>query len=52
MEPIGLTVGLVGLSNSCLEGLDKVQSYFSFGTDSHILNTRFKAAKSRFKQWG
>ncbi|WJG35629.1 prion-inhibition and propagation-domain-containing protein, partial [Fusarium oxysporum Fo47] len=36
----------------CVEALDKIQSYRTFGTDSHVLNTRFKAARARFERWG
>ncbi|KAH7230633.1 prion-inhibition and propagation, helo domain-containing protein [Fusarium redolens] len=55
MEPAGLVIGVAGLAglfNSCLEAVDKVQSYQTFGTDSHVLVTRFKAAKTRFERWG
>ncbi|RBA11145.1 hypothetical protein FPRO05_04318 [Fusarium proliferatum] len=55
MEPAGLVIGVAGLAglfNSCLEAVDKVQSYQTFGTDSHVLDTRFKAAKTRFERWG
>ncbi|KAH8742918.1 prion-inhibition and propagation-domain-containing protein, partial [Diaporthe sp. PMI_573] len=55
MEPVGLTVGVIGLAglfSSCLEAVDKVQTYRSFGSDSHVLDTRFKAAKVRLEKWG
>lgn len=55
METAGLVVGLAGLAglfNSCLESINKVQSYQTFGTDSHVLDTGFKAAKARFGRWG
>ena len=55
MEPAGLVIGVAGLAglfNSCLEAVDKVQSYQTFGTDSHVLDTRFKVAKTRFERWG
>ena len=55
MESVGLVIGVVGfasLFSTCLEALDKVQSYSSPSTDSHILNTRFKATRARFEQWG
>ncbi|KAL6406009.1 hypothetical protein AUP68_10567 [Ilyonectria robusta] len=55
MEPVSFTVGVVGLAglfSSCLEAVDKVQTYLSFRTDSHVLDTRFKAAKVRFEKWG
>ena len=55
MDPASLTLSVVGLASlfsTCLEALDKVQSYSSFSTDSHVLNTRFKATRARFEQWG
>ncbi|KAM0188491.1 hypothetical protein ACHAPI_010598 [Fusarium lateritium] len=55
MDPAGLVIGVAGLAGlftSCLEALDKVQSYRTFGTDSHVLDTRFKAARARFERWG
>ncbi|EXL47750.1 hypothetical protein FOCG_11899 [Fusarium oxysporum f. sp. radicis-lycopersici 26381] len=55
MEPAGLAIGIAGVAglfNSCLEAVDIVQSYQTFRTDSHILNTRFKVAKTLFEQWG
>ncbi|RKK61956.1 hypothetical protein BFJ69_g17066 [Fusarium oxysporum] len=55
MESAGLVIGVAGLAglfNACLEAVDKVQSYQTFGTDSHVLDTRFKAAKTRFERWG
>ncbi|KAJ0132111.1 hypothetical protein HZ326_24798 [Fusarium oxysporum f. sp. albedinis] len=55
MESASLVIGLAGLAglfNACLEAVDKVQSYQTFGTDSHVLDTRFKAAKTRFERWG
>jgi hypothetical protein len=44
--------GLAGLFTSCLEAVNIVQSYQTFRTDSHVLNTRFKVAKALFEQWG
>ncbi|KAK2666285.1 NACHT nucleoside triphosphatase [Fusarium oxysporum f. sp. vasinfectum] len=55
METVGLVIGIAGLAGlftSCVEALDKIQSYRTFGTDSHVLNTRFKAARARFERWG
>ncbi|KAH7124619.1 prion-inhibition and propagation-domain-containing protein [Dactylonectria macrodidyma] len=55
MEPFGLAVGIAGLAglfSSCLEAVEKVQSYRSFGADSQVLDTQFKAEKLRFEQWG
>jgi hypothetical protein len=55
METASLVIGVAGLAglfNSCLEAVDKVQSYQTFGTDSHVLDTRFKVARARFERWG
>lgn len=52
MEVTGLIIGIAGLFSACLEAADRVQSYRSFGADSHILGTRFQAAKIVLEQWG
>ncbi|EGU82010.1 hypothetical protein FOXB_07476, partial [Fusarium oxysporum f. sp. conglutinans Fo5176] len=55
METTGLVIGVAGLAGlftSCLEAVNIVQSYWTFRTDSHTLNTRFKVAKTLFEQWG
>lgn len=55
MEAAGLAIGVIGLAglfSSCLETVEKAQSYFSFGVDSHVLDTRFKATKVRLEKWG
>ncbi|KAH7163707.1 hypothetical protein DER46DRAFT_604910 [Fusarium sp. MPI-SDFR-AT-0072] len=55
METTGLVIGVAGLAGlftSCLEAVNIVQSYQTFRTDSHTLNTRFKVAKTLFEQWG
>ncbi|KAK7213068.1 hypothetical protein V2G26_020246 [Clonostachys chloroleuca] len=55
METAGLVievVGLAGLFNSCLEALNKLQSYWTFEYDSRVLDTRFNATKARFERWG
>ncbi|KAM6513853.1 hypothetical protein FALCPG4_015060 [Fusarium falciforme] len=55
METAGLVIGVAGLAglfSSCLEAVDKVQSYQTFGADSHVLDTRFKLARARFERWG
>ncbi|KAK4077226.1 hypothetical protein Purlil1_12440 [Purpureocillium lilacinum] len=49
MEAAGLVIGVAGLAglfNSCLEAVDKVQSYQTFGADSHVLDTRLRLAAS------
>ncbi|CAI0650287.1 unnamed protein product, partial [Colletotrichum noveboracense] len=55
MEPVGLAVGIAGLAglfSTCLEVVEKVDSYKNFKHDSHSLNVQFQAEKRRFEQWG
>ncbi|WYZ36805.1 hypothetical protein EsH8_II_000311 [Colletotrichum jinshuiense] len=55
MEPAGLAagvLGLVGLFSSCLEIMEKVDSYRDFNQDSRSLSAQFDAEKIRFKRWG
>ncbi|GKT46154.1 heterokaryon incompatibility protein S [Colletotrichum spaethianum] len=55
MEPVGLAVGVLGLAglfSSCLEAVEKFDSYKNFGRDSRSLATQFDADKHRFEQWG
>lgn len=55
MEVTGLAVGVVGLAglfSVCLDSLSRVQSYRSSNTEVHVLDTRFRAARARFEQWG
>ncbi|GKT51786.1 uncharacterized protein ColSpa_11967 [Colletotrichum spaethianum] len=53
MEPVGLAVGIVGLAglfSSCLEAVEKFDSYKNFGRDSRSLATLFDTDKHRFEQ--
>lgn len=55
MEPIGLAVGVIGLAglfSTCLDAVDKIQTYRSFGTDSKDLQAQLTADRLRFEQWG
>ncbi|GKT61202.1 ankyrin repeat domain-containing protein 52 [Colletotrichum tofieldiae] len=55
MEPAGFAVGVVklaGLFSSCLEAIDKVQSYRSARADADVQDTIFNLARARFEQWG
>jgi hypothetical protein len=55
MEVTGLAVGvfgLAGLFSACLESLSRFQNYRESNTETHVLDTRFRAARARFEQWG
>ncbi|KAJ4004805.1 hypothetical protein NW752_009529 [Fusarium irregulare] len=55
MEAAGLAIGIVGIAglfNTCLDSLSRFQAYKSSTADSHILDTRFRAARARFEKWG
>ncbi|KAM0274359.1 hypothetical protein ACHAQH_007925 [Verticillium albo-atrum] len=55
MEPASFAVGLVGLAglfSSCLEAVERAQSYRSFASDSKGLDIQFGAAKVRLENWG
>ncbi|KAF5642273.1 ankyrin [Fusarium tjaetaba] len=55
MEVTGLAVGVVGLAglfSACLDSLSRFQNYRESNTDTHVSNTRFRAARARFEQWG
>ncbi|KAJ4129221.1 hypothetical protein NW768_007756 [Fusarium equiseti] len=55
MEAAGLAIGVIGIAglfNTCLDSLSRFQAYKSSTADSHILDTRFRAARARFEKWG
>ncbi|KAK2027923.1 hypothetical protein LX32DRAFT_640428 [Colletotrichum zoysiae] len=55
MEAVGLAVGVVGLAglfSTCLEAVQKFNSYKNFGRDSRFLASQFDADKHRFEEWG
>lgn len=55
MEVAGLAIGigsLVGLFSTCLEFVEKVDSYRDFGVDSRALFAKFEADKILFQKWG
>ncbi|KAG5764673.1 hypothetical protein H9Q72_007225 [Fusarium xylarioides] len=55
MEVTGLAVGVVGLAglfSVCLDSLSRFQTYRESNTETHVLDTRFRAARARFEQWG
>ncbi|KAF6805834.1 ankyrin repeat domain-containing protein 52 [Colletotrichum plurivorum] len=55
MEPVGLAVGVAGLAglfSTCLEAVQRVDSYKNYGRDSRFLAVQFDADKHRLEQWG
>ncbi|KAI1051111.1 hypothetical protein LB506_010823 [Fusarium annulatum] len=55
MEVTGLAVGVVGLAglfSVCLDSLSRFQTYRDSNSETHVLDTRFRAARARFEQWG
>ncbi|KAI1047929.1 hypothetical protein LB505_013225 [Fusarium chuoi] len=55
MEVTGLAVGVVGLAglfSVCLDSLSRFQTYREANSETHVLDTRFRAARARFEQWG
>ncbi|KAI6766040.1 hypothetical protein HG530_007110 [Fusarium avenaceum] len=55
MEVAGFAIGVIGIAglfNTCLDSLARFQSYRSANAESHLLDTRFRAARARFEQWG
>lgn len=55
MEPVGLSVGIIGLAglfSTCLNALEKFDSWKDFGRDSRSLAAQFRAHKLRLEQWG
>ena len=54
MEPIGFTIGVVGLTglfSVCLDVIDKVDSYKDYGVESRSIIAQFKADKHLFTKW-
>ncbi|KAI0804891.1 prion-inhibition and propagation-domain-containing protein [Xylaria sp. FL0064] len=55
MEPASLAVGiagLIGIFSTCLDIVERWDSYKDFGAEFGSLIARFKADKIRFRQWG
>ena len=55
MEPVGLAVGLVGLAglfSTCLDAVDRFDSWRNFADDSRLLQTLVEGQKLRLKRWG
>ncbi|KAJ5816934.1 hypothetical protein N7447_009167 [Penicillium robsamsonii] len=51
MEPVGI-LGLTGLFSSCLDVLERFNSWTDFSNESCSLAARCEANKLRFKIWG
>ncbi len=54
MEAAGVAlsaVGLFGLVSVCLDALDRVDTYRTFGPDAHLMSLCFEADKLRFRRW-
>ncbi|KAF5685747.1 ankyrin protein [Fusarium denticulatum] len=52
MEPVGLTVGLVSLFSTCMDVMQRIDSYRTAGRDSRQLNAQLKATMHLFERWG
>ncbi|KAJ8132125.1 hypothetical protein O1611_g1496 [Lasiodiplodia mahajangana] len=55
MEAIGLgvgVVGLVGLFSTCIDMVERWDSYKDFSLESGAIRARFFADRVRFRQWG
>ncbi|KAI1264016.1 hypothetical protein F5Y18DRAFT_392257 [Xylariaceae sp. FL1019] len=55
MEPVGLTVGIIGLAglfSTCLDVVERWDSYKDFGVESEALVARFEADRALFRRWG
>ncbi|KAJ6083040.1 hypothetical protein N7467_007175 [Penicillium canescens] len=55
MEPAGLALGILGLAglfNTCLDVLNKFDSWSDYGSESRSLTARFKAHKLQLEKWG
>ncbi|RFN47816.1 hypothetical protein FIE12Z_7944 [Fusarium flagelliforme] len=55
MEPVGLAVGIVGLAglfSTCLDALQKLDSYKTASRDSRQLDAQLSATIHLFERWG
>ncbi|KAJ5787905.1 hypothetical protein N7457_002895 [Penicillium paradoxum] len=55
MEPAGLAIGILGIAglfNTCLDLVDKFESWKDFENESHSLDTQFETHKIRLERWG
>lgn len=55
MEPIGFTIGVVGLASvfgATVDAFGQIKAARSFGRDYEILSTRYDIRRARLLQWG
>ncbi|EXL70875.1 hypothetical protein FOPG_13306 [Fusarium oxysporum f. sp. conglutinans race 2 54008] len=52
MEPVGLAVGLVGLFSTCMDVVQRFDSYRTAGRDSRQLDAQLNATMHLFEKWG
>ncbi|PNP86531.1 hypothetical protein FNYG_00233 [Fusarium nygamai] len=52
MEPVGLAVGLVSLFSTCMDVMQRVDSYRTAGRDSRQLDAQLNATMHLFERWG
>lgn len=55
MEPVGLAVGVLGLAglfSSCLDVVERFDSWRSFADESRLLGALFEGERLRLKRWG
>ena len=55
MEPVGLAVGVLsvaGLFSSCLDAVQRVESWRNFADDSRLLGARWGDERLHLKTWG
>ncbi|KAF5247348.1 hypothetical protein FANTH_6439 [Fusarium anthophilum] len=52
MEPVGLAVGLVGLFSTCMDVMQRVDSYRTAGRDLRQLDAQLNATVHLFERWG
>ncbi|KAL2811884.1 prion-inhibition and propagation, helo domain-containing protein [Aspergillus granulosus] len=55
MEPAGLAVGILGLAslfNTCLDALEKFDTWRDFAAESRSIATQFKVQRLRLENWG
>ncbi|CZR48711.1 uncharacterized protein FPRO_03968 [Fusarium proliferatum ET1] len=52
MEPVGLAVGLVGLFSTCMDVMQRIDSYRTADRDSRQLDAQLNATMHLFERWG